>query len=113
MVSGVVSAKQRRSEVTHVTAAKKSSVLRVAPSREGELIHSLRNTLAALQLRFSLLSSDPTCRWAQEPNLTAMKDLFAAAMATSRQIAELPSAAPGRRRQTRRAVKPAGPSRRG
>jgi hypothetical protein len=97
-----------------MAAAKKSSMLRLAHSREAELIHSLRNTLAALQIRFSMIDSDPTCRWAQEPNLTAVTKLLAAVMATTREMAAMAGAAPGQRRQprVRAAFKRAGRSRR-
>jgi hypothetical protein len=37
------------------------------------LLHDLQNTLASLKLRVSILAADPTCRWAQEENVDAIR----------------------------------------
>ena len=60
----------------------------VAPALppEGKAAHELCNVIGALQLRFGVLESDPTCRWAQEENLTAIRALLAQGMKLARTL---------------------------
>jgi hypothetical protein len=44
-------------------------------------LHDLKNTLASLRLRLGIVAGDPTCRWAQEENLTAMLAIVTEALA--------------------------------
>jgi len=46
--------------------------------------HDLCNVLGALELRFEVLQSDPTCRWAQEENLVAIRALLRQGMQLAR-----------------------------
>lgn len=74
------------------------------PRTAGDTAHELCNVVGALQLRFGVLRSDPTCRWAQQENIEAMGGLLTQAMKLARTIeagAPLPGAAllgTGRRR---------------
>jgi hypothetical protein len=65
---------------------------RQPPRLNEDLLHSLRNTLGAIQIRVSMISSDPTCRWAQEQNLTAVTRLVGEALVATRQLGEPRSA---------------------
>jgi hypothetical protein len=60
--------------------------IRVKPEG-GDALHSLRNTLGAIQIRLTMVCADPTCRWAQEENLGAITRLLGDAMAITREMA--------------------------
>jgi hypothetical protein len=51
-------------------------------------LHELKNTLASLRLRLGVVVSDPTCRWAQEDNLTALVRIVDDAMRLARDLRE-------------------------
>lgn len=42
------------------------------PDQLAVQLHALNNTLASLKLRLGVVAADPTCRFAQEPNLIAL-----------------------------------------
>ena len=48
--------------------------------------HDLCNVLGALELRFGVLESDPTCRWAQDENLVAIRALLRQGMHLARAL---------------------------
>jgi len=57
-----------------------------ARRRGNRQLHNLRNTLASLRMRLTMVSADPTCRWAQEENIEALMSIASLAM---EQVAEL------------------------
>jgi len=79
----------------------------VVPSLTGPAVtaHELCNVLGAVQLRFGVLESDPTCRWAQEENLAAIRALLKRGMELARVVegTTVPGPAAGR---SQRAVTP-------
>jgi hypothetical protein len=102
-MSASVARAARRTEVRNRVVKK-----RPPPRLNEELLHSLRNTLGAIQIRISMISADPTCRWAQEQNLTAVSRLLGEALVATRHLGE-PSAAGKRKRKK---VAPTEPRRR-
>jgi hypothetical protein len=55
---------------------------------EADLLHELKNTLASLRLRLGVVTSDPTCRWAQQDNLTALHRIVEDAMRLAGELRE-------------------------
>jgi hypothetical protein len=70
-----------------------------------KVAHDVKNTLAALRLRLHVVNSDPTCRWAQEENLTAIMRLIDEAIGAVDELgsAETPVRAPSSRDEPSRA----------
>jgi hypothetical protein len=73
------------------------------PTTPDQKLHRLQNTLASLKLRLAVLAADPTCRWAQEENLSALQRITDQAMSETHEVRELldrrrPAPRPRRRR---------------
>ena len=66
-----------------------SAARSAAPTTPQQRLHRLQNTLASLKLRLAVLAADPTCRWAQEDNITALQRITDQAMTEAHQAREL------------------------
>jgi hypothetical protein len=84
MTAALKNGKQRGSRQARASLGPRADL-----ARESDvLLHSLKNTLASLRLRLGVLAADPTCRWAQEENLSALLRIADEAMGMAGQVRE-------------------------
>jgi hypothetical protein len=72
-------------------ASKRSDRLSSVRGKRAQLFHDLQNTLASLKLRVAILAGDPTCRWAQEENVDAIRRIVDEALQQVESVRSAPA----------------------